>query len=46
MENMTIENFIIVGQAIVKMVGFFWPVILGTLITWGYAEYTYNREVK
>ena len=38
MENMTIENFIIVGQAIVKMVGFFWPVILGTLIPWGVAE--------
>ena len=46
MENMTTENFIIVGQAIVKMVGFFWPVILGTLITWGVAEHVYNREAK
>jgi len=28
MENWTIENFMLVGQAMAKMAGFFWPVIL------------------
>jgi len=28
MENWTIENFMIVGQAMLKMLGFFWPIVL------------------
>jgi hypothetical protein len=28
MENWTIENFMIVGQAMAKMSTFFWPIIL------------------
>ena len=32
MENWTIENFMIVGQAMLKMLGFFWPVVLAAII--------------
>ena len=32
MENWTIENFMIVGQAMWKMTGFFWPVLLAAAI--------------
>ena len=46
MENMTVENFMIAGQAMGKVVTFFWPVFVGVFITWAYAEYTYNREVN
>ena len=28
MDNWTLENFMIVGQAMWKMAGFFWPVLL------------------
>jgi hypothetical protein len=28
MQNLTIENFMIIGQAILKMTSFFWPVLL------------------
>ena len=28
MENWTVENFMIVGQAMAKMSTFFWPIIL------------------
>lgn len=28
MDNWTLENFMIVGQAMWKMAGFFWPAIL------------------
>ncbi len=28
MENLTTENFIIVGQVMVKLASFWWPVIL------------------
>jgi len=28
MENLTIENFALAGQAMGKMAGFFWPLIL------------------
>ena len=32
MENWTIENFMIVGQAMLKMAGFFWPIIVAAAI--------------
>lgn len=32
MENWTIENFTLVGQCMLKMAGFFWPVILATAV--------------
>lgn len=32
MENWTIENFMIVGQAMLKMAGFFWPVLLAVTV--------------
>ena len=28
MDNWTLENFMIAGQAMLKMAGFFWPLIL------------------
>ncbi len=28
MDNLTVENFVIAGEAMVKMAGFFWPVLL------------------
>lgn len=32
MENWTIENFMIVGQAMLKMSAFFWPIILAGVV--------------
>jgi len=32
MENWTIENFLIVYQAMLKMAGFFWPVLLAAAV--------------
>ena len=32
MENWTIENFMLVGQAMLKMSAFFWPVILAAAV--------------
>ena len=28
MDNLTAENFVIAGEAMAKMAGFFWPVLL------------------
>ena len=40
MENWTIENFMIVGQAMLKMLGFFWPIVLVTIVmmVWSHKE--------
>ena len=32
MENWTIENFLTVGHAFVKMAGFFWPLIILAIV--------------
>ena len=43
MENWTIENFILVAQAMWKMAGFFWPLLL--LITF-FALVEWRKETR
>lgn len=43
MENITIENLTIVGQAAIKMVGYFWPIIVLAI---GYMIWERHEEVK
>ena len=46
MENWTIENFMIVGQAMLKMLGFFWPIVLATIVMmlWSHKELTNEKK--
>ena len=47
MDNWTIENFMIVGQAMMKMAGFFWPVLFViAMYTWVEFRREQNEKAK